>query len=208
MLPAVLPRTQRALPALDRKEPNIMRCRRPLIPTSVVAAAAVAVLVGRLRRRQLDADQLRNCGGRRSASGPWRSRVCMRSHGVPGYPDPQVSSSANHVQVTISPGSADPNSPAFKSAGPCMPQPPAQRRRPGQRRPGQGPEPDVRRLCPLARSTDFPTPIATERSPSRPRSTRKLRRSSTLCKPAAAQSRAHSRSIKLPVAREGLARGS
>jgi hypothetical protein len=43
--------------------------------------------------------------------------VCMRSHGVPDYPDPQVSSSGNHVQVTISPGSADPNSPAFKSAG-------------------------------------------------------------------------------------------
>jgi hypothetical protein len=42
--------------------------------------------------------------------------TCMRSHGVPGYPDPQVSSSGNRVQVTISPGGADPNSPAFKSA--------------------------------------------------------------------------------------------
>jgi len=43
--------------------------------------------------------------------------VCMRSHGVPDYPDPQISSSGNHVQVSISPGGADPNSPAFKSAG-------------------------------------------------------------------------------------------
>ncbi len=41
--------------------------------------------------------------------------ACMRSHGVPDYPDPQVSSSGSHVQVKISPGSADPNSPAFKS---------------------------------------------------------------------------------------------
>jgi hypothetical protein len=40
----------------------------------------------------------------------------MRSHGLAGYPDPQISASANSVSVTISPGSADPNSPAFKSA--------------------------------------------------------------------------------------------
>jgi len=40
----------------------------------------------------------------------------MRSHGVPEYPDPHVSSSANHTQVTISPGSANPTSPAFTSA--------------------------------------------------------------------------------------------
>jgi hypothetical protein len=42
--------------------------------------------------------------------------VCMRSHGVPDYPDPQISSSGNHAQVKISPGRADPGSPAFKSA--------------------------------------------------------------------------------------------
>jgi hypothetical protein len=42
---------------------------------------------------------------------------CMRSHGVPDYADPQVSSSGNHGQVKLSPGSADPDSPAFKSAG-------------------------------------------------------------------------------------------
>jgi hypothetical protein len=41
---------------------------------------------------------------------------CMRSHGLSGYPDPQVSSSGSGVQVAISPGSTDPNSPAFKSA--------------------------------------------------------------------------------------------
>ena len=41
---------------------------------------------------------------------------CMRSHGVPGYPDPGFSGSAGDLQVQISPGSANPNSPAFKSA--------------------------------------------------------------------------------------------
>ena len=87
-----------------------MRCRRPLIPTFVIAAAAVAVLAA-------------GCGG--GSSPPTGSAtaagnvgkqfvafaVCMRSHGVPGYPDPEVSTSGNRVQVTISPGSADPNSP-------------------------------------------------------------------------------------------------
>jgi hypothetical protein len=94
-----------------------MRCRRPLIPTFIVAAGAVAMLAA-------------GCGAgsspTSSANRPTAAAtvgkqfvafaVCMRSHGVPDYPDPQISSSANHTQVTISPGNADPNSPAFKSA--------------------------------------------------------------------------------------------
>jgi hypothetical protein len=43
--------------------------------------------------------------------------ACMRSHGLPGYPDPQISGSGDHVQVTISPGSLNPDSPAFNTAG-------------------------------------------------------------------------------------------
>jgi hypothetical protein len=39
--------------------------------------------------------------------------MCMRSHGVPNYPDPQFTSSGG---VQISPGQSNPNSPAFKSA--------------------------------------------------------------------------------------------
>jgi hypothetical protein len=42
--------------------------------------------------------------------------TCMRSHGVAGYPDPVVSGSGNSVKVTMSPGSANPDSPAFRSA--------------------------------------------------------------------------------------------
>jgi hypothetical protein len=41
---------------------------------------------------------------------------CMRSHGEPEYPDPRVSSSGGQVHVRISPGAANPDSPAFKSA--------------------------------------------------------------------------------------------
>jgi hypothetical protein len=92
--------------------------RRPLIPTFILAAVAVAMLET-------------GCGGASSAPASSANRpsatatvgkrfvafaVCMRAHGVPHYPDPQVSSSGGQLQVTISPGSADPNSPAFRSA--------------------------------------------------------------------------------------------
>jgi len=40
----------------------------------------------------------------------------MRSRGVSGYPDPQVAASGNGAQVKISPGTANPDSPAFKAA--------------------------------------------------------------------------------------------
>ncbi len=97
-----------------------MRHSRPRIPTFIGAAAAVAVLAA-------------GCGGgSNSHSSPnsssfggnvSRARAqylgyagCMRSHGVSGYPDPVVSGSADSLSVGISPGSADPNSPAFKSA--------------------------------------------------------------------------------------------
>jgi hypothetical protein len=68
------------------------------------------------------------CGGSSNPSGSTatpqaqaRTQVlgyaaCMRSNGVAGYPDPVVSGSGNSAKVTISPGNANPNSPAFKSA--------------------------------------------------------------------------------------------
>lgn len=92
-----------------------MRYRRPLTPTLGVAAAVAVLAAG--------------CGGASSPTSSARPTaaatvgkqfvafaVCMRSRGVPNYPDPQISSSANHLQVTISPGNTDPNSPASKSA--------------------------------------------------------------------------------------------
>jgi hypothetical protein len=42
--------------------------------------------------------------------------TCMRSHGVPSYPDPQITRSGDQVQVRISPGAINPNAPAFKAA--------------------------------------------------------------------------------------------
>ncbi len=200
MLPAVLRRTQPGSPRSRPKEPNIMRCRRPLIPIFIVAAAAVAVLAA-------------GCGGgssppTSSANRPTSAAavgkqfvafaVCMRSHGVPDYPDPQVSSSGNHVQVTISPGSADPNSPAFKSADHAchnlLPNGEGQPR----------PEPTVptsrRRICcsrTACARTEYRTsltPITTEPSPSPPGSTSRRPNSSARRKRARTSSQARSRS--------------
>jgi hypothetical protein len=42
--------------------------------------------------------------------------ACMRAHGVPGYPDPVVSSSGNHVSIKIGPGNVTPGAPALTSA--------------------------------------------------------------------------------------------
>ena len=42
--------------------------------------------------------------------------ACMRTHGVPGFPDPVVSSSGNHSSIKIGPGGVNPNTPAFSSA--------------------------------------------------------------------------------------------
>jgi hypothetical protein len=39
---------------------------------------------------------------------------CMRSHGVPAFPDPQVENGVPHMQVTA--GQIDPNSPIVKAA--------------------------------------------------------------------------------------------
>ena len=68
------------------------------------------------------------CGGGSTSSGAPSAGVantrrqslafaaCMRSRGVSGYPDPQVTGSGNGVQVRISPGTANPDSPGFRAA--------------------------------------------------------------------------------------------
>lgn len=41
--------------------------------------------------------------------------ACMRSHGLPSYPDPQVSESGNHGSIKLSPGRLA-GTPAFRAA--------------------------------------------------------------------------------------------
>lgn len=103
--------------AIHPTKPNKCRLRkRPLISLVAGAVALGALIAG--------------CGGSAHPGSPpgssaglavTRARyvayaACMRSHGVGGYPDPQVSGSAGSVSVRISPGSANPSSPAFRSA--------------------------------------------------------------------------------------------
>ena len=91
--------------------------RRRLL-TLVVAAVAVAVLAaGCGGGSSPPAGSASQAGGPTDLAGQAVAfATCMRSHGLSGYPDPQVSQSGGHGSVHISPGGLDPNSPAFKSA--------------------------------------------------------------------------------------------
>lgn len=63
-----------------------MRCRRPLLPASVIAVAALSLLAA-------------GCGGGSSTTAPTTTAQsgtlayaqCMHSHGVPNFPDPTSS---------------------------------------------------------------------------------------------------------------------
>jgi hypothetical protein len=75
-----------------------MRCRRPLIPTSVIAVAAVSLLAA-------------GCGGGSSttAATPQNGLVtlvayshCMRSHGLPNFPDPTSSEGIPKDKIPVS----------------------------------------------------------------------------------------------------------
>jgi hypothetical protein len=96
-----------------------MRWRRPLIPACGAAVAAASLLVTGCGGGSTAGSS--NSSGSASPQAQARTQflgyaACMHSHAVTGYPDPVVSGSGNSVKVTISPGSANPNSPAFKSA--------------------------------------------------------------------------------------------
>jgi hypothetical protein len=82
-------------------------------------------MCGRLSAAVIAIALLAGCGGGASSgrSNPSRFRAqfvafasCMRAHGEPGYPDPRFSNGADGLQVRISPGAANPNTPAFASA--------------------------------------------------------------------------------------------
>ncbi len=86
-----------------------MRCRRPLIPTSVVAAAIISVLTA-------------GCGGGSSTTAATTRQNglvayshCMRSHGVTGFPDPNSSGEIPKGQV-IAAVVGNPRSPAAQTA--------------------------------------------------------------------------------------------
>ena len=102
-------------PSSSPTKAKLRRCQRRRAASLAGSLIAIGLL-------------LSGCGGGSTSSGAPNAAVaslgrqslafaaCMRSRGVPGYPDPQVSGSGNGVQVRISPGTANPDSPAFKAA--------------------------------------------------------------------------------------------
>jgi hypothetical protein len=102
------------VPSLTTKA-KLQRCPRRRAASLAGSLIAIGLMVS-------------GCGGSSTSSGAPNTAVanigrqsrafaaCMRSRGVPGYPDPRVSGSGNGVQLTISPGTANPDSPAFRAA--------------------------------------------------------------------------------------------
>lgn len=82
-----------------------------LVPGAVVVGALVAGCGG-----ASSSGSARNSGVTETRAAFVGYAACMRSHGVADYPDPQISGTANGVSVRITPGNANPNSPAFRSA--------------------------------------------------------------------------------------------
>ena len=174
-----------------------MRPRRPLIPTFVVAATAVAVLAA-------------GCGGGSSpptsSAGPTPRRpmsarevvafaACMRSHGLSSYPDPQVSSRPTTCRSRSRPAARS-QLPGVQVRHTCLRPPPARRRRTGlptaprsKRRTCAS-----RPACARTESRASPTPTTTEPSPSPPGSTSRRPSSSARRKRARTSSQARSRS--------------
>ena len=85
-----------------------------LLALLVVAVAAVAGTVTACSSSSSPSAAPSHTAGRaHSASGPLAFSACMRSHGVPAFPDP-TSNGGNSIQVQ--PGSVDPNTPAYQAA--------------------------------------------------------------------------------------------
>jgi len=81
-------------------------------------AVAVAVVAGAVTACSGSSSPLaassHATGRAHSAGGPLAFSACMRSHGVPSFPDP---TSNGGISIQVQPGNGiDPNSPAFQSA--------------------------------------------------------------------------------------------
>lgn len=102
-----------------------MRCRRPLIPTSIVAIAAASLLAAGCGSSPSSPSSSSGSSGSSSSGGaPSQAQLqqenqevirfadCMRSHGVPGLPDP--TSDPHAFKEALDPTTEQ--SPAFGSA--------------------------------------------------------------------------------------------
>jgi hypothetical protein len=104
-----------AVPSPSTTKPKLRRCPRRRAASLAGSLIAIGLLIS-------------GCGGGSTNNGAPNRTVatigrqsvafaeCMRSRGVSGYPDPQVTASGDGVQVRISPGTANPDSPAFRAA--------------------------------------------------------------------------------------------
>ena len=104
-------------PTLTRPTPLRLARGVLLIALLAVAVAVVAAAVAACSSSSSSspsATPSHAAGRAHSAGGPLAFSACMRSHGVPSFPDP---TSNGGISIQVQPGSAiDPNSLAFQSA--------------------------------------------------------------------------------------------
>jgi hypothetical protein len=73
------------------KEPKLVRCRRPLILASIVVVAAFSLLAAGCGSRGVARIASSTTAARTTQSGALAFARCMRSHGIPNWPDPTSS---------------------------------------------------------------------------------------------------------------------
>ena len=106
-------------PAPTLARPTPLRLARgalliALLAVAVAVVAAAATACSSSSSSSPPAAPSHATGRVHSAGGPLAFSACMRSHGVPSFPDP---TSNGGVSIQVQPGSGiDPNSPAFQSA--------------------------------------------------------------------------------------------
>jgi hypothetical protein len=109
----------------DRPEPldgdgqastRLTACARPLAVALVIAIGAIAAGCGSSPKQTASASLGSGSSSRYQAMVKYSE--CMRTHGVPGFPDPQATANGGGALVIHGgPGSAiDPSSPSFQSA--------------------------------------------------------------------------------------------
>ena len=99
---------------LTRPLLRLARSARLLALLAVAVAALAGTVTACSSSSSPSAAPSHATGRARSAGGPLAFSACMRSHGVPSFPDP---TSNGGISIQVQPGSGiDPNSPAFQSA--------------------------------------------------------------------------------------------
>jgi hypothetical protein len=90
--------------------------RRAALAASIAGLAALAAGCGGSKGPAATDTQSAQSSQQNGVAAAYSYARCMRSHGVPNFPDPKVSSSPGHTSVAIAVNPSETGSPKFSSA--------------------------------------------------------------------------------------------